>query len=444
MGRRKIAIQPIVNERNRSVTFLKRKNGLFKKAYELGVLCSVDVAVIIFEERPGHHLKLYQYCSSDIHEVVQRQLRHDGEKDTQGPLNFSGNNLSKIDDIGEGDDDDDEDDVPVRPKRRNDGKLKPPGDMSLGNSDLDYTRPMSVPQPPIPMASSHPISNDRISGSHKRPRLDTVPQSRSPPDDYSYHPSPISFSRGQQPGGYSQHGPRGSSHHQHHPTSSSQYAAFFPGSGHTPPPPSFIPLQSDFNPPPRSSTRSSGFGPPPPPKSAGSSNSSNYDSGMYAHHQLRQGPPSGGGSGGGGGGQSDLFVALNTSGTGLDWPVHGPGSNASNPAPNPPPSSSSTPSGAANESGNGGGNWLDFLSGNNPAPSGSHGNTGTSWERGDRVSGGGGGVADITEMFGGGGDGRRGPSPLVVSISGGGKRGDGGVGILNSPVSQGGVREEKG
>ena len=130
---------------------------------------------------------------------------------------------------------------------------------------------MSVPQPPIPMASSHPISNDRISGSHKRPRLDrgaAVPQSRSPPDDYSYHPSPISFSRGQQPGGYSQHGPRGSSHHQHHPTSSSQYAPFFPGSGHTPPPPSFIPLQSDFNPPPRSSTRSSGFGPPPPPKSA--------------------------------------------------------------------------------------------------------------------------------------------------------------------------------
>jgi MADS-box transcription factor len=59
MGRRKIQIVPINDDRNRTVTFQKRKNGLFKKAYELGVLCKSDVAVIIF----GHNQKLYEYVS---------------------------------------------------------------------------------------------------------------------------------------------------------------------------------------------------------------------------------------------------------------------------------------------------------------------------------------------------------------------------------------------
>ncbi|KAI9507155.1 hypothetical protein F5148DRAFT_948538, partial [Russula earlei] len=94
MGRRKIAIQPITNDRTRSVTFLKasacRKTGLFKKAYELGVLCSVDVAVIIFERKPGHPDKLFQYCSTDINALVQRQVRFDGERDLRTPQDFSG------------------------------------------------------------------------------------------------------------------------------------------------------------------------------------------------------------------------------------------------------------------------------------------------------------------------------------------------------------------
>ena len=47
---------------------MKRKGGLFKKAYELSVLCSVDVAVIIF----GNNKKLYEFSSGDIHETVAR------------------------------------------------------------------------------------------------------------------------------------------------------------------------------------------------------------------------------------------------------------------------------------------------------------------------------------------------------------------------------------
>jgi hypothetical protein len=49
-------------------TFLKRKGGLFKKAHELSVLCSVEVAVIIF----GHNKKLYEFSSGDIQETLQR------------------------------------------------------------------------------------------------------------------------------------------------------------------------------------------------------------------------------------------------------------------------------------------------------------------------------------------------------------------------------------
>ena len=53
---------------SRCSTFLKRKGGLFKKAHELSVLCSVDVAVIIF----GHNKKLYEYSSGDINDTIGR------------------------------------------------------------------------------------------------------------------------------------------------------------------------------------------------------------------------------------------------------------------------------------------------------------------------------------------------------------------------------------
>ncbi len=49
-------------------TFLKRKGGLFKKAHELSVLCSVDVAVFIFSSNK----KLYEYSSGDMRELITR------------------------------------------------------------------------------------------------------------------------------------------------------------------------------------------------------------------------------------------------------------------------------------------------------------------------------------------------------------------------------------
>ncbi|KAH7156600.1 hypothetical protein EDB81DRAFT_757045 [Dactylonectria macrodidyma] len=88
MGRRKIEIKAIKDDRNRSVTFLKRKGGLFKKAHELSVLCSVDVAVFIF----GNNKKLYEYSSSDMRDLITRYQYHGGPNEHKGPSDFNGGN----------------------------------------------------------------------------------------------------------------------------------------------------------------------------------------------------------------------------------------------------------------------------------------------------------------------------------------------------------------
>lgn len=94
MGRRKIEIKAIKDDRNRSVTFLKRKGGLFKKAHELSVLCSVDVAVIIF----GHNKKLYEYSSGDINETIDRFHFYGGAHEHKGPGDFNGGGMDDEDD----------------------------------------------------------------------------------------------------------------------------------------------------------------------------------------------------------------------------------------------------------------------------------------------------------------------------------------------------------
>ena len=48
MGRVKLEIKRIENTTNRQVTFSKRRNRLIKKAYELSILCDIDIALIMF------------------------------------------------------------------------------------------------------------------------------------------------------------------------------------------------------------------------------------------------------------------------------------------------------------------------------------------------------------------------------------------------------------
>ncbi|XP_073388586.1 uncharacterized protein [Physcomitrium patens] len=68
MGRVKLEIKKIENPTNRQVTYSKRRNGLIKKAYELSVLCDIDLALIMFSPSG----KLTQYSNCSIEDVIGR------------------------------------------------------------------------------------------------------------------------------------------------------------------------------------------------------------------------------------------------------------------------------------------------------------------------------------------------------------------------------------
>ncbi|KAD3640720.1 hypothetical protein E3N88_29943 [Mikania micrantha] len=55
MGRGRIEIKKIENNTNRQVTYSKRRNGIFKKAHELTVLCDANVSLIIFSNTGKFH-----------------------------------------------------------------------------------------------------------------------------------------------------------------------------------------------------------------------------------------------------------------------------------------------------------------------------------------------------------------------------------------------------
>ncbi|XP_042395747.1 MADS-box transcription factor 50-like isoform X2 [Zingiber officinale] len=68
MVRGKTEMKRIENATSRQVTFSKRRNGLLKKAFELSVLCDVEIALIVFSSRG----KLYEFSSSSIQSTIAR------------------------------------------------------------------------------------------------------------------------------------------------------------------------------------------------------------------------------------------------------------------------------------------------------------------------------------------------------------------------------------
>ncbi|PNY29975.1 Transcription factor RLM1, partial [Tolypocladium capitatum] len=282
MGRRKIEIKAIKDDRNRSVTFLKRKGGLFKKAHELSVLCSVDVAVFIF----GNNKKLYEYSSSDMHDLIARHQRHGGINEHKGPSDFNGGH--------DEDEDEDGDATPPRPPeagvepqmmppqfhsqqppfsqilRHHTPSASPPvanGVPFQGHATHHHPRG-ATPQPPV---ASRPSS--RNDGRRLGPGA--APQSVGPHGPHGPHPGityiptpPIYNPPANQPGMMPQHGGQYSYPPQHQPYMEDRRPPAPMGYA-TQPPPNPLPVTARMVPsPPRTNNLPPHPAPhmsPPPP-----------------------------------------------------------------------------------------------------------------------------------------------------------------------------------
>ncbi|KAI5067713.1 hypothetical protein GOP47_0018241 [Adiantum capillus-veneris] len=73
MGKSKTQFQKIEKDSNRRVTFNKRRIGLLKKAYEISVLCEVDIALIFFGQ--NGEMTCFEGPRSSIEEVVMEFAR---------------------------------------------------------------------------------------------------------------------------------------------------------------------------------------------------------------------------------------------------------------------------------------------------------------------------------------------------------------------------------
>uniref|UniRef100_A0A3Q3N6T5 Myocyte enhancer factor 2d n=1 Tax=Mastacembelus armatus TaxID=205130 RepID=A0A3Q3N6T5_9TELE len=150
MGRKKIQIQRITDERNRQVTFTKRKFGLMKKAYELSVLCDCEIALIIF----NHSNKLFQYASTDMDKVLLKYTEYNEPHESR-------TNADIIEALNKKEHRDCESPDPEEPfslTPRTEEKYKKI-DEEFDKMMQNYRLSSTVPQPTFSMPVTVPVSN---------------------------------------------------------------------------------------------------------------------------------------------------------------------------------------------------------------------------------------------------------------------------------------------
>ncbi|XP_057951060.1 agamous-like MADS-box protein AGL61 [Malania oleifera] len=79
-GRRKVAIKKIEDKRKRQITFSKRRQGLFKAASEVCVLCGVEIAIVV--KSPGNNFFCFGHPSSDS--IIDSYLAGQGSSVVKG------------------------------------------------------------------------------------------------------------------------------------------------------------------------------------------------------------------------------------------------------------------------------------------------------------------------------------------------------------------------
>ncbi|KAL3527791.1 hypothetical protein ACH5RR_012447 [Cinchona calisaya] len=98
MGRVKLPISRIVNNTNRQVTFSKRRNGILKKAYELAVLCDIDIALIMIS--PSGRISFFS-ANKRIEDVMLQYLNlkdeeRESDQESEGALESDLQNFTSL------------------------------------------------------------------------------------------------------------------------------------------------------------------------------------------------------------------------------------------------------------------------------------------------------------------------------------------------------------
>eukprot|EP00158_Paraphelidium_tribonemae_P002708 Partr_v1_DN25603_c0_g1_i1_m4577 putative myocyte enhancer factor len=174
MGRKKIAIKKINDNRRRQVTFVRRKFGLMKKAYELSVLCECDVALVMITAEN----RLFMYSNKNMQDIIIKHNEVVNEPENCEVL--ADPDMVKLIEKGKEDleeyfgtaqDDDDEfedDDMEDTPKRKRSSSSRP----STSHRASKKAKPVTVPVADAPVNTSSMVASPSSSSLMPRPAAD--------------------------------------------------------------------------------------------------------------------------------------------------------------------------------------------------------------------------------------------------------------------------------